>query len=57
MLSAIYSQLLAVVWDVDPILIHFGNGGIRWYGLLWAIGIYLCYLIQVKLYQILLCSV
>ena len=50
MLSAIYSQLLTVVWDVDPILIHFGNGGIRWYGLLWAIGIYLCYLIQVKLY-------
>ena len=51
MLSAIYSQLLAVVWDVDPILIHFGDGGIRWYGLLWAIGIYLCYLIQVKLYK------
>ena len=51
MLSAIYSQLLAIVWDVDPILIHLGDGGIRWYGLLWAIGIYLCYLIQVKLYK------
>ena len=51
MLSAIYSQLLSVVWDVDPILIHIGDGGIRWYGLLWAIGIYLCYLIQVKLYK------
>ena len=35
MLSAIYNQLLTVVWDVDPILIHFGEGGIRWYGLLW----------------------
>ena len=45
------SSLLSVVWDVDPILIHIGNGGIRWYGLLWAIGIYLCYLIQVKLYK------
>ena len=29
MLSAIYSQLLAVVWDVDPILLHIGDGGIR----------------------------
>ena len=44
-------MLSAIVWDIDPILIHFGDGGIRWYGLLWAIGIYLCYLIQVKLYK------
>lgn len=44
-------QLLSIVWDVDPILLHFGNGGIRWYGLLWAIGIYACYLVQVKLYK------
>ena len=43
------SCLLSVIWDVDPILIHFGDGGIRWYGLLWAIGIYLCSLIQVKI--------
>ena len=27
-----------ITWNVDPILIHFGEGGIRWYGLLWAIG-------------------
>lgn len=40
-----------ITWNVDPILIHFGDGGIRWYGLLWAIGIYLCYLVQVKLYK------
>ena len=45
------NNLLYVTWDVDPILIHFGNGGIRWYGLLWAIGIYLCYLVQVWLYR------
>ena len=44
-------MLSAIVWDIDPILIHFGDGGVRWYGLLWAIGIYLCYLIQVKLYK------
>ena len=41
-----------ITWNVDPILIHWGDGGIRWYGLLWAIGIYLCYLIQVKLYKV-----
>lgn len=40
-----------ITWNVDPVLIHWGiNGGIRWYGLLWALGIYLCYLVQVKLY-------
>ena len=45
-------HLLAyITWDVDPILIHFGDGGIRWYGLLWAVGLYLAYLIQVKLYK------
>lgn len=45
-------SLLSIVWNVDPVIVHWGlNGGIRWYGLLWAIGIYLCYLIQVKLYK------
>jgi len=44
------TELAYIVWDVDPVLIHIGDGGIRWYGLLWAIGIYLCYLVQVKLY-------
>ena len=44
-------MLSAIVWDIDPVLVHIGEGGIRWYGLLWAIGIYLCYLIQVKLYK------
>lgn len=40
-----------VTWNVDPVLLHIGNGGIRWYGLLWAVGLYLCYLVQVKLYK------
>lgn len=41
-----------ITWDVNPILIPFGNGGgVRWYGLLWAVGIYLCYLVQVRLYR------
>lgn len=40
-----------VTWNIDPILIHIGDGGIRWYGLLWAIGIYICYLIELKMYK------
>ena len=48
---SIINYPLYITWDVDPILLHFGNGGIRWYGLLWAIGLYLCYLVQVWLYK------
>ncbi len=33
----------AIVWDVDPIIIHIGARGIRWYGLLFALAIYLGY--------------
>lgn len=50
-LSCFIQPLLSITWDVDPILVHFGNGGIRWYGLLWAVGIYICYLVQAKLYE------
>lgn len=43
---------LSIIWDVNPIAIPFGlNGGIRWYGLLWALGIYLVYVITRKLYR------
>ena len=40
-----------VTWNVNPIAIPFGDGGVRWYGICWALGIYLCYLIQVRLYK------
>ena len=40
-----------ITWNVDPILIHIGDGGIRWYGLLWAVGIYLAYIVECKLYK------
>lgn len=40
-----------ITWDVDPILIHFGDGGIRWYGLLWAIGLYLCWIVNERMYK------
>ena len=40
-----------IVWDVDPILIHFGDGGIRWYGLLWAVGLYVCWALNDRMYK------
>ena len=40
-----------ITWDVDPILIHFGDGGIRWYGLLWAIGLYICWAVNERMYK------
>ena len=43
--------LSSIVWDVDPILIHFGDGGIRWYGLFWAIGLYVCWKVNELIYK------
>ncbi|MBQ7631666.1 MAG: prolipoprotein diacylglyceryl transferase [Paludibacteraceae bacterium] len=40
-----------ITWDVDPILIHIGDGGIRWYGLLWAIGLYVCWAVNERMYK------
>lgn len=40
-----------MVWDVNPILLDLGPIQLRWYGLLWAIGIYAVYLIQRPLYK------
>lgn len=31
-------ELLAIHWHVDPVLIHLGNFGIRWYSLLFVLG-------------------
>lgn len=45
-------SLLSIVWDVNPIAIPMEwNGGVRWYGILWALGIYLVYLVQQKFYR------
>jgi len=40
-----------ITWNVDPVLIQLGPLAIRWYGLLWAIGIYATLLIVQKLYK------
>lgn len=40
-----------ITWNVDPVAFSLWSFEVRWYGILWAIGIYLCYLIQVWLYK------
>ena len=40
-----------ITWDVDPVIIHFGDGGIRWYGLFWAIGLYVCWKVNELMYK------
>lgn len=39
-----------ITWNVDPVLLTLGPLSIRWYGLLWAIGIYATLLITKKLF-------
>lgn len=40
-----------ITWDVDPILFSFGSLEVRWYGLLWALGIWITLVITGKLYK------
>ncbi len=42
---------LFITWTVDPVAFSLFGWQIRWYGILWALGIYVCYLIEKKLYQ------
>ena len=44
-------MLSAITWDVDPILIPFGDGGVRWYGMLGAIGLYVCWAVNERMYK------
>lgn len=44
-------NLLSIVWNVNPIAFSIGSLSVRWYGICWAVGIYLCYLVQVALYK------
>lgn len=41
----------AIVWNVDPELFSIGPLHVRWYGLLWAIGIWLALVVVQKLYK------
>lgn len=40
-----------ITWNVDPVLIHLGGLEIRWYGLLWAIGLYVCWVMNKRMYK------
>ena len=40
-----------ITWNVDPVLFHLGPLSVRWYGLLWALGIYATLMIVQKLFK------
>ena len=40
-----------ITWNVNPELFSIGPLTVRWYGALWALGIFLCLLIVSKLYK------
>jgi len=40
-----------ITWNVDPVLFHLGSLTVRWYGLLWALGIWFALLIIQRLFK------
>jgi prolipoprotein diacylglyceryl transferase len=42
----------SIVWNVDPEIIRFGDFAIRWYGVLFALGFVLGYIIMGKIFKI-----
>ncbi|MBR1631909.1 MAG: prolipoprotein diacylglyceryl transferase [Paludibacteraceae bacterium] len=44
-------MLSVITWNVDPVAFSVGNLEVRWYGILWAVGIFLCLLIIQRLYK------
>lgn len=40
-----------ITWNVDPALLHLGPLTIRWYGLMWATGIWLTLLVTTKIFK------
>lgn len=44
-------NLLYITWDVNPVAFSIGSLSVRWYGILWAIGIYLCFLVVDALFK------
>ena len=41
----------SIVWNVDPEIFSIGGIHVRWYGLLWAIGIWMALFIVQKLFK------
>ena len=44
------SSFAAITWDLDPIIFELGKLQIRYYGLLWGIGIWFAYVVCKKLF-------
>jgi len=44
-------NIYSIVWNVDPELFSLGPLHVRWYGLLWAIGIWLALVVVQKLFK------
>ncbi len=44
-------NIYSIVWNVDPELFSLGPIHVRWYGLLWAIGIWLALVVVQKLFK------
>ena len=40
-----------ITWNVDPVLVQLGSLQIRWYGLLWAVGFFIGYLVMKRIYK------
>lgn len=40
-----------ITWGVDPVAFSLGSLQVRWYGILWALGIWFCLLVQQRLYK------
>ena len=40
-----------ITWNIDPVAFTLGPLSVRWYGILWALGIWLAYWTQIKLYK------
>lgn len=41
----------SIVWNIDPVLVDLGPIQVRWYGLLWAVGIWLALMIVQKIFK------
>lgn len=44
-------NLNAIVWNVDPEIFKLGSLSVRWYGLLWALGIWLTLIVVQKIFK------
>ena len=45
------NQLLYIVWNPDLVAFRLGPLSVRWYGLMWSIGIVLAFLVVKRLYK------